>query len=478
MVRFKHVVSLPNLSKVSLLLVALYGHAFASSFALGHEYSTTEVGLAGAGGAAYAQDATTNYSNPAGLVNLKNPEFVAGGTIIDSSAQFSGQACGGASTLGAGACNLTPASANGGTTSFVPEFSYGMPITDRLFAGISVTAPFGLATNYGDDTALRYQATKSTIETININPNIAFKFTDQFSVGAGINAQYMNADLDSYSNLSPNPTATPILTPLGVFPGTIQYPTDSQLKNSAADWGWGWDVGGLYQFSPGSRIGLMYRSAVQHTLDGSSKYSGGGGQATIDGFGVVAAQPYPTFKTDTSIDIKLPAVTTASFYQDLTPQWALLGTVNYTQWNSIQNITLNDIAFLNTSSTSLIAPPLARPSVNPQNFDNTWTYALGTEYKLTEAWTLRAGGAYDQSPINNTDRTVRLPDSNRWTGAVGAGYRINQYVKVDAAYSHIWFDDAPINQPGAGVSQYTSSSIGNVDVSANIYSLQATVDLV
>ncbi len=473
MAHFNRVVSLPNLSKVSLLLVALYGHAFASSFALGAEYSTNEVGLAGAGGAAYAQDATTNYSNPAGLVNLKNPEFVAGGTIIDGSAEFSGQACGGASSLGA--CNLTPAHDNGGTTAFVPEFSYGMPLTDRLYAGISMTAPFGLATNYSDDTALRYQATKSSIQTININPNIAFKFTDQFSVGAGIDAEQMSTDLDGYSNLSPSPTR--VATPFGPNTGSIYY-TDSQIKNSASDWGWGWDVGGLYQFSPGSRVGLMYRSAIQHDLQGSSKYSGGGGTATVDGIGVVASEPYPTFKTDTSIDIKLPAVTTASFYQDINPQWALLGTVNYTQWNSIQNITLNDMAFLNVSSPLLIAPPLARPSVNPQNFDNTWTYALGTEYKLTDVWTLRAGGAYDQSPINNTDRTIRLPDSNRWTGAVGASYRANQYLKVDAAYSHIWFQNASINQPGTGVSQYTSSAVGNVDVSANLYSLQAVVDIV
>jgi long-chain fatty acid transport protein len=475
MVCFTRLVSLPTLSKVSLVLIALYGQAFASAYALHNEYSVTEMGLAGAGGAAYAQDATTNYSNPAGLVNLKNPELVAGGTLIDGSAEFNGQACGGASTLGA--CNLTPVQDNGGTTAFVPEFSYGMPINDRLYAGISMTAPFGLSTDYSDDTALRYQATKSNLQTININPNIAFKFTDQFSVGAGIDAQQMSTVLNGYSNLSPNPTNVPITTPKGTFPGTIQY-TDSQIKNNANDWGWGWDVGGLYQFSPGSRVGLMYRSAVQHDLKGTSKYYGGAGTASINGVGVVASQPYPTFETDTSIKIKLPAVTTASFYQDLNPQWALLGTVNYTQWSSVQNITLNDLAFINTNSTQLIAPSVARSSVNPQNFDNTWTYALGTEYKLTDAWTLRAGGSYDQSPVNNADRTIRLPDSNRWTGAVGAGYRVNQYFKVDGAYSHIWFQDAPINQPGSGSAQYVSSSIGNSDVSANLYSLQATIDIV
>ena len=491
MVRFTRVVSLPNLSKISLLLIALYGQASASAFQLSDLFSTTEISLAGAGGAAYAEDATTNFSNPAGLVNLKNPEFVAGGTIVQTSGDFSGVACGGVNGavtsqgIAISACNPTPANANGGTTSFVPEFSYGMPITDRIYAGISFTAPFGLSTNYGDDSTLRYQATKSTIQTIDINPGIAFKFNDQFSVGGGISAQQMSADLNSDFNFMPNTTLVhSTTTPFGPALTTRQY-TDSVVKNSADDWGWGWNLGALYQFSPGSRVGLSYRSAVQHDLQGTSKYSGGSGRqdTTLGGTPVAPpiADPYPTFKTDTSADIKLPATTTASFFQEINPQWAMLASVYYTQWSSIQNLTLKNVAFVDTtaqSNTTPILPPQGRDVTYPENFKNTWRYSLGTEYNLTDAWTLRAGGSYDQSPVNNTDRTVRLPDTNRWIGAVGAGYKINQYVKLDAAYMHIWFQDASINQPGEGVPQYLSSSVGTVNVDANLYSLQAVVDIV
>ena len=70
MVHFKRLISLPTLRRTTLLLGALYGQAFASGFQLASEYSTTEVSLAGAGGAAYAEDATTNFSNPAGLVSM------------------------------------------------------------------------------------------------------------------------------------------------------------------------------------------------------------------------------------------------------------------------------------------------------------------------------------------------------------------------------------------------------------------------
>ena len=475
MVRFSRTVSLPALSTTTLLLTGLFSQAYASGFQLGDLYSTTEIGLAGAGGAAYAQDATTDFSNPAGLVNLKNPEFVVAGTLISSDADFSGQACGGAVNAAKGlhACTPVPTSENGGTNSFVPAFHYAMPLSDRVYAGVRVTAPFGLSTYY-DDPNLVYQATDSNIQTININPNIAFKFNDQFSLGAGIDIEEMNATLNSHSNLMPNSTLVGSKFGLPV----TQIYSDSAVRNYADDWGVGWNAGALYQFSPGSRIGLSYRSAIQHDLSGTSEYEGGTGTRYLNGT-PIATGNYPTYKTDVSADVKLPATTTLSFYQELTSQWAVMSSLYYTQWNSIQNLTLKDVAFIDTNSTLLIQPSQSRDVTYPENFKNTWRYALGTEYKVNDALTLRAGGNFDQSPVNNTDRTIRLPDSNRWTAALGAGYRISPNVKIDAAYMHIWFEDnAKIDQPGAGTPQYTSYSVGSSDVSANLYSLQATFDIV
>lgn len=490
MVHFKRLISLSTLRRTTVLLGALYSQAFASGFQLANEYSTTEVSLAGAGGAAYAQDATTNFSNPAGLVNLKNPEFVLGATVISTGADFSGSACGGIEggfatspfgTIPINACQLTRTSENGGTNNVVPEFHYAMPFNDRWYGGISLTAPFGLATYYDSDTPLRYQATNSKIQTININPNIAFKFSEQFSVGAGIDAQQMSATLNSHSNLMPNSTVlaqgkSPIVGPVTV----TQHYSDSAIRNNADDWGWGWDIGGLYQFSPGSRVGLSYRSAVQYDLTGTSKYTGGVGTrttTTILGPSSIT-QPYPTFKTDTSAKVKVPATTTLSLYQELTAQWALMSSLYYTQWNSVQNLTLKNVAFINTASSQLIQPNQAVDVTYPENFRNTWRYALGSEYKFNNELTFRIGGAFDQSPVNSTDRTIRLPDSNRWEGALGAGYRINQYLKLDAGYMHIWFQDAPINQPSNPSVPHLSAAVGSVDASANLYSLQATVDIV
>ncbi len=464
------------LSRTTLVLAALFAtQAYAGGYQL-FEYNSTDVGLSAAGGAAYAEDASTNFSNPAGLVNVKNPEFVVAGSLVSGKSTFSGQACGGDtrapsdSPPGLNACDLTDAHDNSGTTNMVPAFHYAMPINDRFFAGLSVTSPFGLSTDYSNDTALRYQATLSQIQTIDINPGIAFKFNDHLSLGAGVSAQSFDGTLSNNFNLAP-PGSSSVLPSLGY--------TDSYLKSEASDWGFGWNLGGLYQFTPGSRFGISYRSQVKHDADGTSRFRDGQGVYTTP-LGVTTGS-YQDLDTHDSVDITLPATTTISFYQELSSHWAMMASAYYTQWNSIQNLTLKDVSFLTGGGTRFGAPPFdiipsqgAAQVIIPQNFSNTWRYSLGSEYKLTDAIILRAGGSRDQSPVNNTDRTLRLPDSDRWTGSLGAGYRMSPAIKFDLGYMHIWF-------PGSAsiddINKF-SKSIGEVDASANVYSLEATFDIV
>ena len=78
----------------------------------------------------------------------------------------------------------------------------------------------------------------------------------------------------------------------------------------------------------------------------------------------------------------------------------------------------------------------------PLDFRNTWRFSAGVDFKPTPCWILRAGTAYDQSPVKSADtRTFRLPDSNRYWLAVGAGYEINKSLTIDAGYSHLFIKD-------------------------------------
>jgi long-chain fatty acid transport protein len=110
-------------------------------------------------------------------------------------------------------------------------------------------------------------------------------------------------------------------------------------------------------------------------------------------------------------------------------------------------------------------------------FEDSWRAALGAAYKQSEHWTLRTGVAWDQSPVKDEFRTVRLPDSDRWWLSIGARWQPTSTLSVDAGYAHLFIDDADINitrdQLGAPAS-FSSTVRGNYDSSVDLVSLQLT----
>jgi long-chain fatty acid transport protein len=110
-------------------------------------------------------------------------------------------------------------------------------------------------------------------------------------------------------------------------------------------------------------------------------------------------------------------------------------------------------------------------------FKDSARISLGVDYKRNEQWSLRAGTAWDESPVRDDVRTVRLPDSDRWWLSVGTRWRPTQNLMLDAAYAHLFVRDAPIaltrEQTGAPAS-FASTVMGDYDNSVNIVSLQAT----
>ncbi len=462
-------------------LCAISGSAYASAFNL-WEYNGVAIGNYNAGGAAIAEDASTGFTNPAGLVRLPHAQIVISGDPVLTKSSFKGYACGGlvgpvTTSTGAvisNACLLSRVrSDDGGGFGFVPATHVSLPITDRWFAGLSLTGPFGLKTDYGRTKPVKYSATKSEIFSININPNVAFKINDHWSVGAGFDALWLDAVLDQSINLFPqNVTLTPLVPPI---PFTVNSTMDSQAENHADDWGYGWNAGVLWQRDENTRVGLSYRSHIVVKPSGTSKLNGPG------------AVSLRTTRAKTTID--LPGLAMLSGYYKFNPQWAAMATVSYTQWSSIQKIVLKNTVTPNPTApfTVLSGPgqpvPAAsftmqiNPAINnvtlPQKFRNTWRASAGIDYMPTEKWRVRMGGGFDQTPIKTKHRTVRLPDANRWALAIGGGYTINEYMRVDAGYEHIWQGDGKINQANS-----ISMTQGKVHNSGDVLGFQGTLTFV
>src|SRR5437016_6815385 len=179
---------------VGVALSLSAGHALGAAFAL-QEQNASGLGHAYAGGAAAAEDVSTIFYNPAGLVRLQSMQVVVAGNLICPSTKFSdggsqpafGQPLGGTG-------------GDAGSCAGVPNLYFGVPFTDKWSFGVGVNVPFGLKTEYDSNWLGRFKAVESKVETYNVNPVLSWEPTPQWTVGAGVSFQRLNAELTKQVN--------------------------------------------------------------------------------------------------------------------------------------------------------------------------------------------------------------------------------------------------------------------------------------
>lgn len=440
-----------------IALAVAAGQSSGSAFALA-EQNVMGLGNAFAGAGATAEDANTIWFNPAGLGRLSLTQFETAIHLVKPSAKFSDN--GSQAALG------QPLGSNGGDAgdlAAIPNLYGTMAISPTLRVGLGINAPFGLKTEYDNGWLGRYQALKSEIKTVNINPAIGWRATDRFWLGAGVNYQQFKATLTNNVNYSAalaqgySQLAAAGQIPASAVPSLIAATSglDSFVSNTGDDWSWGWNIGAMLSFNgdanndPGaSRLGLSYRSKVKHNVTGTVSFDNpaiptlGGPLAALNPAvqGVSAAiNQTRLFNSGIMIDVELPDTASLSYYHKLSDQLELLGDVTWTGWSSIKEIAIN-----RTAGTTL--------GVLPENFKNTWRYSAGLNYNPNERLVLRAGVAFDQSPVNDTDRSARLPDNDRTWLALGARYKYTRAINFDVAAAYIFVKDSSINTSGSPAS--------------------------
>ena len=430
------------------LLALGSGSAFASSFAL-IEQSVSSMGTAYAKGSAGLDDASTIYFNPAGMARLHGSHLSGGLHIINSSTDFKGSA----------EYNLPGSPLDGAPidgknkddldlTAAVPSGYLSHQYSDKVWFGLGINVPFGLETDYSDGWVGRYHSIKSEMLTVNVNPSIAFRFNDNVSIGFGLNALYADGELTNAVD------GGLILASQGapVMPGSREY--DGKSKLTGDDWGYGFNAGLLLEPTQNTRVGLHYRSEVDLTLDGHSKISGlDGPLAALNG------------KEDAKLDITLPDSVSLSGYLAFNTRWAVMADVTWTQWS--------DIDTLDTKTQS------GTRSVAVWDYDDSFRYALGTEFTPSRTWTFRTGVAYDETPIpKDSLRSPRVPGNDRTWLTLGMTYRYTPNLTFDFGYAHLFVDDPKLkgvsdnHLPTSGQTTGSHSLSGDYDSSVDMLSAQ------
>ncbi len=427
------------------LLAAWSSSAFAAGFSI-IEQSVSGLGTAFSGGAAAAEDASTIFFNPAGMTLLEGQQVLAGMHVIVPSAKFDSDGANNALAGPIGGGN----GGDGGVVKPVPNFFYAANLGTGWSLGLGICAPFGLSTEYDKDWVGRYHGVESEVMTININPSVAYRVNDNLSVGAGVSAQYMAANLTSMVDFG--------LATLGASDPR----SDIYADMNADDWGYGFNLGLLYEFDKNSRIGAAYRSRITHKLKGDVDFSLQN-QAYLATFGLAGTAVASFPDQDISADLTLPASASLSAYHQFSAEWALMADVTWTEWSSFEELVIEFDGAL-------------ADSVTTENWEDNWRYSIGTTYAPSDRLKLRLGLAYDESPIPSARyRTPRIPGNDRFWTAFGVGYQITRNMNLDFGYAHLFVKDAKIDKTLADAENLSRGTLqGEYDSSVDIASLQLT----
>jgi long-chain fatty acid transport protein len=423
------------------LVIATAGTALGAGFEVA-EVAGRQLGNAYAGKAAEADDASTVFFNPAGLMRLKTYQMVAAMHGVIPTAEFNDDG----STGALGGALGGDDGGDPGALLPVPSFYVAAPVCDWFAIGLGVNAPFGLKTEYDDGWQGRYHAIESRLMTINLNPCVAIRLNEALSFGAGLSYQYADATLSQeidfgtigFSQLGPATAAKLGLSPEG---------NDGFAEVEGDDWSWGWNVGLLLEIDEDSRVGIAYRSKISHTLEGDADFdvpSSAGILTTSGAFTDV----------DASARVTLPEQLYLSGYHRIHDDIALVGDITWTNWERFDELRIK------------YDNPQQPDSVTPENWDAAFRFSLGAIIDVCDGWTVRVGGAYDQSPIPNEFRTARIPTDDRYWLTAGVTWQVLETLAVDLSYMHVFIGDADVDETSTTGQRLKGEYEGSAEVVA------------
>jgi len=409
--------SLPALAAA----VIFSGPALAGGFEV-REQSSYFQGTSFAGAAAGGQNLSSIFWNPAasayvgyGMTTDANLSLIFARSNIDVTGI-------GAKGANLGACALFACSVDSGGEALVPASYMAWRFDSRTVFALALNSQFGSTTKPDDPHWLGAPYTRtSKLFSINANPSVSYEIMPGISIGAGMQVQFLDlVHLRSAAGPPSAPSATLEGDGIGV----------------------GVTAGINFRPTVGTSIGLGYRSAIKHNIEGSFSLPGA-----------------PT--TPVSADVDTPDKVTLSFMQAVSPNARLLGTIDWTNWSRLGVVHV-------TPTTP------AGNVVLDFRWHDGWLFALGGELDVNPKLTLRAGAAYEISPIQNpSERLVQLPDADRVWLSLGGTYKLSEATSLNFGYSHVFVDDASLERTNA--TQVAPKLFADTSASADIVSVGLTM---
>jgi long-chain fatty acid transport protein len=328
-----------------------------------------------------ADDPSAIFYNPAGITQLPGDQFMVGVTFIRPQTDVT---------------TLTPAGKVTTSTEknwwYPPHAYYTHGFNDKLWAGLGLYSRFGLGTEFPSTWPGRYNSYDARIQSLTLNPNLAYKLTDKLSVAAGFDAVWFDMQLKRMA---------------------LVHGADVPVEMKGDAWGYGFNLAARYALTESVAIGATYISKVKEDISGTatagSASTGASGGVELPQEGTVALMFKPADKLSVEVGVTV------------------------TGWKSYDSL---NVKFDN--------PAILGPEINSaKNWSNAFRYQAGVEYEATRACVLRAGYVYDEEPIPLQTADYLVPGNDRHLLSAGFGYRWQSWV-LDVSYTYLMITDRHI----------------------------------
>tara|TARA_R110000796_G_scaffold252568_2_gene387936 strand:- start:33430 stop:34662 length:1233 start_codon:yes stop_codon:yes gene_type:complete len=397
---------------LALAVAAASTQALANGVAI-NEQSASSMGTGFAGRSSSAQDASTVFGNPAGMSKLDRAQVSGGFAAIHAKTDISN------------ASSSAPGTNDGDMVPFaaIPFGYYVRPLNEDWHFGLGIYVPFGVISDYESSFQGRYNGLESEVQVVTLQPTLSYKVNDRVSIGFGPTINRIEGTLTS-----------------AVFTGTG---SDGNVDIQGDDIGYGFNAGVLVDLSDSVALGVTYHSKVDYTLEGRTR---------VSGFPIPVNGRY-----DAELEVSTPESVDVSLTYAHDDFWTFYAGTTWTRWSQFDQLVIENQGF------STVEEEL--------NWSDTWAFAFGAAYQITPKVVLRTGLAFDRSPTNDADRTVRIPVGNRKILSLGAGWDATDDLTLDVAYAYLREDRASVSYEGSLTSPGYSADYRN---SAHGLSAQVT----
>ena len=331
-------------------------------------------GFAMGGARMFAENDAANMAfNPASLTKIKGEVAKISATYISPHGKYKCYATDTqefpAGTPGAfGHNRVHPA--------WAPGMYYVKQINDKEWIGFGSYARFGNSCQFQPGSMPGMNNTSSKVNGMSVGLNYAKKLNKKWSasLGAEVNYAWLQVDKTMYRN------------------------TAIKAQIEGESYALGWNVAANYAFDDKNEMGIVYRSAVNHSMDANVR--GNLLRGMTDAYGCVT----------------LPESVMIGYGHKFNDKTRVELNGTWTRWSRFDalNMKYNNMG--------------GHAHPDPKNWKDGWRYAIGIEHKLSDKYSLLGGIAHDESSIpdyygpGTEGADFMVPTGTRTTFTIGTQY--------------------------------------------------------